>query len=83
MPRKGNHLQKTYGKCQKNIGILSKIWILGNLGFNRYAVLLHVITAIFRKRILLESQTSKHGHSEQCTMLVDFQAKELQSIYMS
>ena len=29
------------------------------------------------------SQTSKHRYLEQYTILVDFQAKELQSIYMS
>jgi len=29
------------------------------------------------------SQTSEHGHSKQCTILGDFQAKELQSIYAS
>ena len=28
------------------------------------------------------SQTSKHKHSEQYTILDDFQAKELQSIYI-
>ena len=29
------------------------------------------------------SQTSEHRHSEQCTILGDFQAKKLQSIYTS
>lgn len=30
-----------------------------------------------------KSQESEHEHSDQCTTLVDFQGKELQSIYVS
>jgi len=80
------------GKLQKmseeheNIIQHVQMQILDDLGFSRCAVPLHVLAVIFRKRILTESRTywiSEHRHLEQYTTLVDFQAEELQSIYVS
>ena len=77
MPRRENYLQENYGRYWKSMGTLYNVC--------RYAAPLYVIIVIFRKRILIEkkyrrSQTLKHRHSKQYTMLVNFQAEKLQSI---
>ena len=57
--------------------------ILDNLGFSRHTIPLYVVIVIYLRRKLWqeadyeESWISKHGHSEKCTILVDFQAKEI------
>ena len=88
MPERRNHSWKNYKRYQKSMGTLSDTCrcksqiTLASVDILCLCIL-KLGSKYYQEVEHEESQTSGYGYSEQYTILVNFQAKKLQSIYTS